>query len=82
MNSYRKSLVIPIAMVLVLLLSMSALAQGPVDADAATPVATTDAAPPLPRPPLSHNNRRQQAWTTAGAARSRFTVGLQEFTGP
>jgi hypothetical protein len=50
MNSYRKSLVVTVAMALVLLLSMSALAQGPVDAAAATPVATTDAVPPPPPP--------------------------------
>ena len=54
MNSYRKVFfAVSAGVALSLLLSMSAVAQGPAELTAATPATTSDALPPAPEPQTS-----------------------------
>jgi hypothetical protein len=63
MNSYRKVFfAVSAGVTLSLLLSMSAVAQGPAESTAATPVATSDALPPAPEPQTSAAASADDGW--------------------
>jgi hypothetical protein len=63
MNSYRKVFFTVFAGVMLsLLLSMSAVAQGPAEVAAATPAATSDALPPAPEPQTSSAASADDGW--------------------
>jgi hypothetical protein len=73
MNSYRKILLVIVAMVLMLSLSVLAHAQGPADISATTPATSADAFPPAPLPP-SPDPQQSATDSTADGWRGQIAI--------